>query len=173
MSSALLDTIEGLATESEAADYGVTGFHHKHKSGAEQIVAIAEASEKAGYFLEMITCEDRREDDQAMRLCYTFNALEAVDRHLVQVDVLGEDPPDPSYSAPTITGVYGGADWLEREVFDMYGVVFTDHPELERILLPEDADFFALRRDFGRMEDAPPEEGPSDEAPKEAEAGND
>ena len=154
--SALLGQLEGLVSASEAADYSVTGYHHKHKAEASQIVAIAEASLAAGYLLEMMTCEDRREDAEAMRLCYAYNSLASVDRHLVHVDIPAAS--DLTYSAPTLTGIYGGAEWFEREVFDMYGVVFDDHPYLVRILLPEDADFFALRRDFGRIEDAESEE---------------
>ena len=162
MSADLGSRLEGLVSTSEAGDYAATGFHHKYTADLSNLVAIAEASAKAGYFLEMVTCEDRREDAQAMRLCYTFNALEAVDRHLIKIDVLPASESDQRYSAPTLCGVYGGANWFEREVFDMYGVEFDEHPELERILLPEDADFFALRRDFGRIEDAEPEEGAED-----------
>ncbi len=50
--------------------------------------------------------------------------------------------------------MYKAADWNEREVYDMYGVTFAGHPDLKRILLPDDADFHALLKDFGRMEDA-------------------
>ncbi len=168
MSDALLASLEGLVTSSQATDYAAVGFHHKHRAELDELVAIAETGAKAGYILEMMTCEDRREDAQAMRLCYTFNDLRSVDRHLIQIDVAGEGEDDLTYHAPTLTEIYGGADWFEREVFDMYGVVFDDHPELERILLPEDADFFALRRDFGRIEDAETEEAAETEA-----AGND
>lgn len=163
MSQGLQEQIAGLVTSSEDGDYAATGFHHKHKAELSQLVAIAEAGSKAGYILEMMTCEDRREDAEAMRLCYTYNAYGAVDRHLVQIDV----PPtsDAGYLAPSLCEVYGAANWFEREVFDMYGVVFDEHPELERILLPEDADFFPLRRDFGRIEDA--------EESEEAEASSD
>jgi NADH-quinone oxidoreductase subunit C len=154
VSAGLLSRLESLMSTSEASDYAACGYHHKHQAERDQILAIAEAGASAGYILEMLTCEDRREDAQAMRLCYAFNAIAAVDRHLVQVDIAAASETDLSYSAPTITGVYGAADWFEREVFDMYGVVFDDHPDLERILLPEDADFFALRRDFGRMDEA-------------------
>ncbi len=158
MSTGLQEALAGLVSSSEDGDYAASGFHYKHKAELDKLVAIAEASLKAGHILEMVTCEDRREDSQVMRLCYTFNAYEAVDRHLVQIDVAPASESDQSFTAPTLCGVYGGANWLEREVFDMYGVVFDKHPELERILLPEDADFFALRRDFGRIEDAEPEE---------------
>jgi len=82
---------------------------------------------------------------------YGFNTWETLDRHLIHADV------DPGTPACSITHIYKAADWNEREVYDMYGVTFAGHPDLKRILLPEDADFHALLKDFGRMEDA--EEG--------------
>ncbi|MCB9837995.1 MAG: NADH-quinone oxidoreductase subunit C [Phycisphaeraceae bacterium] len=100
----------------------------------------------------MVTCEDRRESEQAMRLVYTFNRFDAADRHAVFVTIPGDIP---GAEAPSIANVCAAADWLEREVYDMYGVRFTGHPDCKRILLPEDADFHALLKDFGRLEDAP------------------
>lgn len=163
MNESLVATLGGITEKSEEADYGKTGFHHKHRAAVGEIVAIANTFVEAGYILEMLTCEDRRDDAQAMRLCYSYNTLQAVDRHLIHVDVAPEGDEDPSFEAPTLTGVYGAADWFEREVFEMYGVRFDGHPQLERLLLPEDADFFALRRDFGRIEDA--EESEAAESP--------
>jgi NADH-quinone oxidoreductase subunit C len=155
----MLASLAGIVESSDAAEYDKTGFHHKHRANTDQVIAIASAFLKAGYNLEMMTCEDRREDARAMRLCYSYNSLKAVDRHLIHVDVAGTGAPDPDFEAPTICEIYGGANWFEREVFEMYGVVFSGHPQLERLLLPEDADFFALRRDFGRIEDAEGAEG--------------
>jgi NADH-quinone oxidoreductase subunit C len=45
--------------------------------------------------------------------------------------------------------VYPGADWYEREVYDLFGIKFAGHPNLKRLLLPEDADFHPLLKDFG------------------------
>ena len=51
-------------------------------------------------------------------------------------------------SVPSLTGVWAGTDWLEREVFDMFGIVFDGHPGLKRILLPEEWVGHPLRKDY-------------------------
>ena len=152
MSAAVAPTVNlsGLAQSSEA-DFGVDGFHHRWTADAGSVVRIAKAFDAGGWFCEMITCEDRRADDGAMRLVYTFNRFDVADRHVVFVTIEGEIP---GVEIASIAAVSPAADWLEREIYDMYGVRFTDHPNLERLLLPEDADFHALLKDFGRIEDA-------------------
>ena len=49
---------------------------------------------------------------------------------------------------PSVVGVWLAADWLEREVFDMFGIVFTGHPNLKRILLPDEWQGYPLRKDY-------------------------
>jgi NADH-quinone oxidoreductase subunit C len=58
-------------------------------------------------------------------------------------DVEGQPP-----ELPTVSSVWRTADWHEREVFDLMGVKFTDHPNLRRILCPEDWVGFPLRKDY-------------------------
>ena len=109
--------------------------------------AIAQVFADHGYWLELLTCQDRRSDLERFRLLYTFNHFGSSDRHLITVDLeVGDE-------APSISSVATAADWKEREVFDMYGVRFSEHPNLKRILLPDDADFNALLKDFGQRED--------------------
>jgi len=56
---------------------------------------------------------------------------------------VGEGEP-----APSVTGIWPTADWLEREVYDMFGIVFSGHPNLKRLLLPEEWEGFPLRKDY-------------------------
>ena len=49
---------------------------------------------------------------------------------------------------PSLTGLWRGADWMERECYDMFGIVFEGHPDLRRILLSEDWEGYPLRKDY-------------------------
>ena len=72
-------------------------------------------------------------------------------RHRVRVKVkVAENQPLAS-----VTGIWTAANWFEREVFDMFGVTFTGHPDLRRILMPEDWQGYPQRKDY-------PLEGPGE-----------
>ena len=56
--------------------------------------------------------------------------------------------PDDDPTIDSATSVWAGADWFEREVYDMFGIIFNNHPDPRRILMPEDYNEFPLRKDF-------------------------
>ncbi len=74
---------------------------------------------------------------------YQLLSMERAERLNVKTRVSTEDP-----RLPTVTDLYPTADFQEREVYDMFGVIFDDHPDPRRILMPEDYEGFPQRRDF-------------------------
>ncbi len=55
---------------------------------------------------------------------------------------------EPNLTLPTAFPLWKGADWMEREVYDMFGIIFQGHPNLRRILLPEEFTAYPLRKDY-------------------------
>lgn len=79
------------------------------------------------------------------RYCVVYGLTNTTTGERVFVKAYTNDP-DPEL--PSVTGLWQGAEWMEREVYDMYGVKFTGHPDLRRILLPHEFTAFPLRKDY-------------------------
>lgn len=98
------------------------------------------AFREAGFFLETMCALDFQD---TLELVYHLNCFEAKSRISLRVLV------DHGASAPTASDIFAAADWLEREVREFYGIQFDGHPDPRNLLLPEDADYHPLKKDFG------------------------
>jgi NADH-quinone oxidoreductase subunit C len=116
---------------------------------AANLVAFMEAMKGGeGLRFDMLTdvCSvDEEERTPRFDVIYHLRHLES--GTLVRIKVFAEgDPP----TVPSVTGVYGTADWHEREAYDMMGIRFDGHPDLKRILMPLEYEGYPLRKDFPR-----------------------
>ena len=94
-------------------------------------------------FLSDITGVDRFSIEPRFELNYHVVSLARRERLRLRVCVAGSDPVVES-----VIAVWPGADWHEREIFDLFGVRFEGHPDLRRILMPEDWEGHPLRKDY-------------------------
>lgn len=111
----------------------------------QRIVEICEFlksdAETSFNYLSDLTCvhyPDRR--SEPFEIVYNLFSIEANER--VRLKVRTKESVD------SVTGVWPAANWLEREVFDLFGVRFNNHPDLRRLLLPPDWEGYPLRKDF-------------------------
>jgi NADH-quinone oxidoreductase subunit C len=112
----------------------------------EQIVAAAKALRDEHDFEVMpdITAVDYwPETAPRFHVVYQFNSISQNIRLTVRVPLDGNEP-----TMPTMTGVFPNANWLERELWDMFGIRFEGHPDLRRILMPFDWEGHPLRKDY-------------------------
>ncbi len=95
-----------------------------------------------------ITCVDnmRRDDFEPERrftMVYVVYSFSKRKRVRLEVDLSEHDP-----SIDCAGDVYKGAPWVEREVYDMFGIIFNNHPKLERVLTPDYFEHHPLRKDY-------------------------
>ncbi len=114
----------------------------------EHIVVICEylksAPDAKFDFLADICGADRGVEEEP-RFEVNYHLFSTTIHHRLRLKVLlNENDPH----LPTVTGVWRTANWHERETFDLFGVIFDGHPDLRRILLPDDWQGHALRKDF-------------------------
>ena len=106
------------------------------------LVTLRDDPELSFDFLSSLTATDWPNQDPRFWVAYELRSMTAKHRLRLKVGVPGSDPHIPS-----VTALFPTANWHEREVFDFYGIVFDGHPDLTRILLPDDWEGFPLRKD--------------------------
>jgi NADH-quinone oxidoreductase subunit C len=94
-------------------------------------------------FLSDITTVDRFPIEPRFEVNYHLVSLDRRDRLRLKVRVSGGDPVVPS-----VIPVWPTANWHERENFDLFGIRFAGHPDLRRILMPDDWEGYPLRKDY-------------------------
>lgn len=114
-------------------------------SDSKKIATVCKfAKEKLHFNLLVDACSiDNYGDDPRWTLVYEIYSIKAK-THLRIKTRVGEEKSE----LPTVSGVWKTADWIEREIFDMMGIRFKDHPDLRRILMWDGYPHFPLRKDF-------------------------
>lgn len=162
--------------EIKETEFAAKGFHLDVQVAPEQVVDVALALDDKGFFLEAVTGVDwlgekeaalkeaaKKKEKEAeagdgaaqeaapapedlvdeMEVVYDYSHFESLCHVVVRTRVKRDDP-----ELPTVSGVFPGANWHERETHDFFGIRFAGHPDLSPLLLPEDADFHPLRKDY-------------------------
>jgi NADH:ubiquinone oxidoreductase subunit C len=124
------------------SEHPFTGAAQARWIAPETIAEACRVLRDAGYFFESMTCVDRLEAHGVLELIYAFNRWGLPSRVALRVWAPKDRP------VPTASGVFGAADWNEREAWEFYGVSFTGHPHLTWLLLPEGTEFRPLLKSF-------------------------
>ncbi len=85
-------------------------------------------------------------NDTSPRFEVVYHLYSIVKNHRLRIKCKLADDENPSID--TVCPIWGTANWHEREIYDMHGIVFNGHPDLRRIYMPEDWDGFPLRKDY-------------------------
>lgn len=98
--------------------------------------------------LSCITCMDNGPEDGTMEIAYNLYAIPYHVQLVLKIKVTRDAP-----RVPSLTDIWKSANWMEREIFDMFGVYFDGHPDLRRILMPADWEGFPLRKDYRHQDE--------------------
>ena len=110
----------------------------------QQIVAVSRALKSVAGFerLSAVTGVDWWPSEPRFEVIYFLHSLQHNTRLRLSLRIGEGEIVD------TVTSVWGSANWYEREVFDLFGITFRNHPNLERIMLPADYEGHPLRKDY-------------------------
>ena len=145
----IINLIQSVCTVSPVKDETCTP--HALKLDAHDLVAVCEKlhADPATYFdmLSCVTGIDNGVQTNTMEVVYNLYSVPFGQSLMLKVILSREKP-----AIDSLTSIWRSANWMEREVFDMYGIHFNNHPDLRRILMPADWEGHPLRKDYKQQE---------------------
>ena len=145
----LIDAYEGAshAVTKVVVDRGELTLHVRREQLIELVTTLRDDPSLRFELLSSVSGVDYYNPDDAasnrLHAVYHLTSMTYRRRMRLEVSLSVADP-----HVPSVTGLYPGADWQERETYDMFGIVFDGHPALTRILMPDDWDGFPQRKDY-------------------------
>ena len=129
---AILEELEAFGEKTLIVDPAQIVDLSKHLKGEEKYIRLS-----------AVTAVDWHPAAPRFEVIYHLHAIERNQRLRLKARLTAE-----SAEIESVTGVWRAADWYEREVFDMFGITFRNHPNLQRILMPVDWEGYPLRKDY-------------------------
>ncbi|HWH71181.1 MAG TPA: NADH-quinone oxidoreductase subunit C [Candidatus Sulfotelmatobacter sp.] len=126
----------------QGVDFALKGYHADATVAPDQVVTAAQVLDKEGFAIDTITGVDWLAEKQ-MEVVYDYFHPTKPLRAVIRCRIPRDNP-----ELPTISAIFPGANWHERETHDFFGIRFLGHPNLTPFLLPEDATYHPLKKDF-------------------------
>ncbi len=126
----------------EKTDFAAVGYHLRLNIAPEQLLEVAHVLDQANFAIDMVSGVDWPEKQQ-LEVVYDFIHFEDPARVMVRT-LIPRDYP----IIDTLSEIYPGANWHERETAEFFGIEFRGHPNPIHLLLPEDFVGYPLRKDF-------------------------
>ena len=136
----LLETFPGISTR-ESLDHPALNL-----SSTGQLAPLAQTLRKQYGFDLLVDISGVDWHEQSPRFSVVYHFYSTTGHRYLRIVL--DCPDDAAPEVPSLAAIYPTADWHERETYDMFGIRFTDHPDLRRILMWEKYPYFPLRKDF-------------------------
>jgi len=140
------ELLESLATRFESVTWEESHGQDVARMPTEVWIDFAESAKESGFevCVDVTAVDWLRSRSERYEVVANLLSMEHMTRLRMVTTVGREDP-----SVGSLTPIWPGAGFAEREVYDMFGIVFDGHPDLTRILMPDDWEGHPLRKDFG------------------------
>lgn len=133
-----------------------TALQHSLTVAPERIVSLCQfLHETPHLYFDMLSCLTALDNGPVvgtMEIAYNLYSIPYEHSLMLKIEFPRNDAGEPLPQIPTVSHIWRTADWHEREAFDLMGIEFKNHPDLRRILLPEDWKGHPLRKDYQEQE---------------------